>query len=135
MGSHCCAIQEGSGAHHNHYFVNSFILSSNQQAPWAHDCGLGPLSHTASLHTFKLEAHTAFLDLALFLLLRIFEVTLVTKFHQMSRLVHLTLETTKGRLDWFPVTDFHHDVHRKGSGRSACGIKRNQKLETTNEFC
>ena len=39
---------------------------------------LSPLRHTALLHTFKLLAHPTFLDLALLLLLRVFEIALVT---------------------------------------------------------
>ena len=72
---------------------------------------LSSLGNTTFLHTFILLAHTAFLQLANLLLLCVFEITLVTKFHQVSRLVDFALESTEGAFDGFAITNFHLDLH------------------------
>lgn len=79
---------------------------------------LSSLGHATLVHTFKLLAHTSFLDLANFLLLGVFEITLVTKFHQVSRLVDLTLESTEGTLDGFTITNVDLDIHIELCGGS-----------------
>jgi len=45
---------------------------------------LGSVGHTTTLHTFKLDSHPCFLDLSNSTFLRIFKVSFMTKFHQMS---------------------------------------------------
>jgi hypothetical protein len=77
---------------------------------------LGSVGHTALVHTLKLLAQTSFLHLALFAFLRVFEVSLVAKFHQVARLVNFTLEATESALDRFTIANFNLDFDRKGGG-------------------
>lgn len=81
------------------------------------DC-LGSVGHSASLHTLKLDSHTGFLDLSLGTLLRILKVTLVTEFHQVTRLVDLTLEATQGALDGLTIADIDLNLDRQLGGRA-----------------
>lgn len=80
---------------------------------------LSSVGHTTSLHTFKLFAHAALLDLALFTHLGILKVAPVTELHKMSTLVNFTLETTQSRFNGFTISNFHLDIDgqvRRGSG-------------------
>jgi hypothetical protein len=76
---------------------------------------LGTVGRTTLGHTFKLLAQPAFLDLALLLILGVFKVTSVTEFHQVTRLVDLALESTKGGFNWFAITDQNLDLDGKFS--------------------
>jgi hypothetical protein len=70
---------------------------------------LSLVCHTTSSNPLKLSAHTPFLNLALFLFLRVFKVTSVAKFHHVARLVDFTLESTKCTLDRFTITHINLD--------------------------
>jgi hypothetical protein len=74
---------------------------------------LNLLAHTLSLHAFELLADTTFLNLALDSFLRIFKVSLVAEFYQVSGLADLTLETTEGAFDWFAITHCDLDLDRE----------------------
>ena len=66
--------------------------------------------HTLSLHAFKFAAHAGLLLLALDLVLRIFKVTSVTEFHQVSALADLLLESTQRRFNWFAISNLDLDL-------------------------
>lgn len=79
---------------------------------------LGSVGHSASVHTFKLDSHAGLLDLSDLAFLRVFKVTLVTKFHQVPRLVDLTLETTNGALNGLTISHIDLDLDGQFSGRA-----------------
>lgn len=92
---------------------------------------LSSLVHTTLVHALKLDTQTGLLDLADLGLLRILKVTSVTKFHQVTRLVHFTLEATKGALNRLAITNIHLDIDGKGSrdGRSLYCETENERKE------
>ena len=79
------------------------------------------LSSTAPLHSFKFLSQACFLYLALLSFLRIFKVSTVSKFHQMARLAHLSLESTKSTFNGFTLShlnfDLHHSIQFRGRGK------------------
>ena len=89
---------------------------------------LCPLGNAASLHTLELPAHASLLNLALLLLLRVLEVTLVTEFHQVARLVDFALEAAKGAFDGFAVTNIDLDLHGEFRGRSDCKFRAERRI-------
>lgn len=93
---------------------------------------LGSLGHTTLVHALKFNAQTGLLDLTDLALLRVFEVTLVAKFHQVSRLVNFTLEATESALDRFTVTNFNLDFDRKGGG-DCCSVHCSQYKKKSEE--
>lgn len=98
-------------------FVLDFFLVlptcfvSNPYSGFFFSYRLNSLSHTTTLHPFKLLPHPSFLNLTLFLFLRIFKMFLVTQFHQMSRFVHLTFESTNGRFNGFTISNFDSNLN------------------------
>ena len=101
---------------------------SNKNKLFTYDATyLGTVGITFPLHTFELLAHTAFLNLTLRLLLRIFEVTPVTELHQVTRFVDLTLESAKSRLNGFTITNLDRDFDSKGGFRGCCTEERDVK--------
>ena len=83
---------------------------------------LGSLGHALALHALELLSQTSFLDLALLLFLGVFKVSLVAKFHQVSRVGDGTLESTKGTLDGFSITDIYLDLDIGGSGGARASV-------------
>jgi len=78
---------------------------------------LNSLSHSTPLHSFILLSHSTFLDLALFALLGVFKVALVTQLHHVSRLVDFALETTESTLDRFTISHIDPNLDWKSSRR------------------
>ena len=83
---------------------------------------LGSLGHALALHALELLSQTSLLDLALLLFLGVFEVSLVAKFHQVSRVGDGALESAKGALDRLSITNIDLDVDIEGSGRARAGV-------------
>lgn len=92
---------------------------------------LSPVGHATTLHSLKLFAQTSLLDLSLLLFLRVFKVSHVTKFHQVSTLADLPLESTKGTFDGLSIT--HHNLNTDTEG-SAWTFWNNQKREKEVRF-
>jgi hypothetical protein len=74
---------------------------------------LSSVGHTTPLHTLKLLAQAAFLNLANDSLLRVLKVALVAKFHQVTRLVHFALKATKSALNGFTIANFDFDLDKE----------------------
>lgn len=89
---------------------------------------LHPVGHTTTLHSLELLAQATFLDLALFLLLGAFKVSLVAKIHQMSALVDFSFESTKGTFDGLSISDGNLDIDIQRSDRSFCGKGKNTEM-------
>ena len=85
--------------HNKDIFTNYIILSL--------------ICHATSRNPLKLSAHTSFLNLALSLFLRVFKVTPVTKFHQVTRLADFALESTKCTLNGLTITNVNLDFDSK----------------------
>lgn len=77
--------------------------------------------HPAALHSLHTDAHAGLLDLALLLLLGVFEVTTMAELHKMAGLVDFTLETAEGLLDGLTLTDLDLDRDGKGGGGRSDG--------------
>lgn len=102
---------------------------------------LSLICQTTSRNPLKLSAHTSFLNLALSLLLRVFKVTPVTKFHQVTRLADFALESTKRTLNGLTITNVNLDFdiqwgrrsYKKGGGE-AMGTGEWCAISTSNQY-
>ena len=74
------------------------------------------LPHAPSLHPLHPLAESCLDNLPLLKILRILEVSLVSKFLEMTRLVHFAFETTQCRFDGFSLADLNFDVDIESRG-------------------
>mmetsp|Transcript_42565 Transcript_42565/g.62330 ORF Transcript_42565/g.62330 Transcript_42565/m.62330 type:complete len:135 (-) Transcript_42565:323-727(-) len=71
---------------------------------------LSPILHAFLLHALKTLPVPSLYNLALFLLLRVLKITLVTKFHEVATLVYLALETTNQRLNPVKKCNYYKSI-------------------------